>query len=140
MPPKRKTVEKARQLRRALSPPKVALWQWLRSRPNGLKFRRQHPAGPYIVDFYCPSARLAIEVEGNGHDMAEQVAHDARRDAWLQAQGLRILRIRAVDIFRDVDAVGRQILDCCALPLHQPSAGPPPHATRGEEENLTDLD
>jgi len=133
MPPKRKTVEKARQLRRALSPPEVALWQWLRSRPNGLKFRRQHPAGPYIVDFYCPSARLAIEVDGNGHDMAEQVAHDARRDAWLQAQGLRILRIRAVDIFRDFDAVGRQILDCCALPLHQPSAGPPPHAAHGEE-------
>lgn len=134
MPPKRETVEKARNLRRALSPPEVALWQWLRSRPDGLKFRRQHPAGPYILDFYCPSARLAIEVDGSGHDLAGQVAHDARRDGWLQAQGYRVLRVRAVDIFRDFDAVVRQILGCCgALPLHQPSAGPPPHAQHGEE-------
>jgi very-short-patch-repair endonuclease len=134
MPPKRETVEKARKLRRALSTPEVALWQWLRGRPDGLKFRRQHPAGPYILDFYCPSARLAIEVDGGGHDLAEQVAHDARRDAWLQAQGYRVLRVRAVDIFRDFDAVGRQILHCCcALPLHQPSAGPLPHAAHGED-------
>ncbi|SEI64089.1 Very-short-patch-repair endonuclease [Sphingobium sp. AP50] len=113
MPPKRETVEKARKLRRALSPPEVALWQWLRSRPDGFKFRRQHLAGPYILDFYCPSARLAIEVDGGGHDIAEQIARDARRDGWLQAQGLRVLRVRAVDIFRDFDAVGRQILHCC---------------------------
>jgi len=119
MPPKRSTVEKARNLRRALSPPEVALWQWLRRRPDDLKFRRQHPAGPYILDFYCPLARLAIEVDGSGHDIAEQVAHDAQRNGWLQAQGYRVLRVRAVDIFRDFDAVGRQILDrCCALPLH----------------------
>ncbi|WP_374549780.1 endonuclease domain-containing protein [Sphingobium yanoikuyae] len=134
MPPKRETVEKARNLRRALSPPEVALWQWLRGRPDGLKFRRQHPAGPYILDFYCPLARLAIEVDGSGHDIAEQVAHDAQRDAWLQAQGYRVLRVRAVDIFRDFDAVGRQILSCCrAVPLHRPSDGPPPHAQHGEE-------
>ncbi|CAM5455443.1 endonuclease domain-containing protein [Sphingobium scionense] len=132
MPPKRETVEKARNLRRALSLPEVALWQWLRGRPDGLKFRRQHPAGPYILDFYCPSARLAIEMDGSGHDLAGQVAHDARRDGWSQAQGYRVLRVRAVDIFRDFDAMGRQILDCCgALPLHQPSAVPLPMLRMG---------
>ena len=81
MPPKRKTVDKARQLRRALSPPEIALWQWLRTKPQGLKFRRQHPARPYVLDFYCASARMAIEVDGASHDIAEQITHDARRDA-----------------------------------------------------------
>jgi very-short-patch-repair endonuclease len=118
MPPKRKTVEKARKLRRALSPPEIALWQWLRTKPQGLKFRRQHPAGPYVLDFYYASARLAIEVDGGSHDIAEQVAHDARRDAWLSAQGLTVLRIKATDVLGDLDAVTRLILDHCACPLH----------------------
>ena len=65
-----KTVRKigrARQLRRSLSLPEAKLWTLLRTRPDGFKFRRQHPVGPYIVDFYCPEARLAIEVDGASH-------------------------------------------------------------------------
>ncbi|RJG54396.1 endonuclease domain-containing protein [Sphingobium terrigena] len=133
MPPNRKTVEKARKFRRALTPPEVILWQWMRGRPQGLKFRRQHPLGFYVLDFYYAAARIAIEVDGAVHDDPRQMAHDAQRDAWIAAQGVRIIRIRAADVLADLDAVARHILDRCAFPLHQPSAGPPPHAAHGEE-------
>ena len=58
------TVEKARALRPEMSPPEAALWQVLRTRPEGVKFRRQHPVGPFVVDFYCPSAKLVVEIDG----------------------------------------------------------------------------
>ncbi|MDO7844025.1 endonuclease domain-containing protein [Sphingomonas immobilis] len=133
MPP-RKTVEKARCLRRQLTPPEVKLWQWLRERPGGLKFRRQHPIGPYVLDFYHAATKLAIEVDGEAHDRGERPERDGARDAWLAEQGLRTLRIPATDVMREFDAVTRMILaECGTFPLHQPSAGPPPHAAHGEE-------
>ena len=58
------SVTQARKLRRKMSPPEVVLWQILRMRPNGLKFRRQRPTDPYIFDFYCRAAMLAIEIDG----------------------------------------------------------------------------
>ena len=58
------TVKRARRLRRDMSVPEVMLWVRLRLRPGGYKFRRQHPAGPYILDFFCNDARMAIEVDG----------------------------------------------------------------------------
>ena len=57
----------ARKLRRKMTLPEVILWHWLRQRPEGLKFRRQHPTGPYVLDFFCSDARLAIEVDGEAH-------------------------------------------------------------------------
>jgi very-short-patch-repair endonuclease len=135
MPP-RKTVEKARQLRRQLTAPEVKLWQWLRGRPGGLKFRRQHPIGPYVLDFYHAATKLAIEVDGEAHNRGDHPERDAMRDAWLSEQGLRTLRIPAIDVMREFEAVTRLIIDACgALPLHHPAApgGPPPHAAHGEE-------
>ena len=132
MPPRRKTVDNARGLRREMSPPEVALWQWLRQRPSGLKFRRQHPVGPYVLDVYCASARLAVEIDGSGHDHIERVTHDERRDIWLRAQGFRVLRIKAIDVLTDLDSVMRHILNNCrAFPLHHPADGPPPHLMMG---------
>ena len=134
MPPRRKTVDRARRLRRELSPPEIILWQWLRERPEGLKFRRQHPIGPYVLDFYCASVRLTVEIDGSFHDGAAQVAHDERRDAWLGTQRVRVLRMKAADVLRVLDSVTRHIIHHCrAFPLHQPSAGPPPPASRGED-------
>ncbi|UZW57274.1 endonuclease domain-containing protein [Sphingobium sp. JS3065] len=119
MPPKRKTVAQARGLRRELSPPEVALWQWMRERPDGVKFRRQHPVGPFVLDFYCASARLGVEVDGSGHDSADRVVRDERRDAWLNAQNIHVLRIKAVDVLREFEAVTVHILHHCrAFPLH----------------------
>jgi very-short-patch-repair endonuclease len=93
------TLKRARALRRDMSLPEVVLWDCLRGRRlDGLRFRRQHPIGPYILDFYCGAAKLAVEIDGGAHDWAERVRHDERRDAWLTEQGVRMLRFPAADV------------------------------------------
>jgi very-short-patch-repair endonuclease len=109
--------------------PEVLLWQHLRQRPEGLKFRRQHPAGPYVLDFYCETARLCIEVDGSVHGMRDVPAADAHRDRWLSAAGIRTLRIAAADVLSNLDGSLQLILfECRANPLHHPAEpdGPPP--------------
>lgn len=97
-----KTVTRAKELRRKMSLPEVVLWQALRRGGlAGLRFRRQHPVGPYILDFYCAAARLAVEVDGLAHDSADQVRRDERRRAWLAGRGVSVLRILASDILQD---------------------------------------
>lgn len=72
------------------------LWLKLRGRQlDGWKFRRQHPIGDYVVDFYCPAARLVIELNGSSHDHEVQFVYDERRQAWLESQGYRVLRLSA---------------------------------------------
>ena len=128
------TVKRARRLRRTMSPPEVILWQRLRMRPGGFKFRRQHPAGDFVLDFYCSDARLAIEVDGLSHDMGNRPAADAMRDSWLRLRNVGTLRISADAVIRSPDQVVEWIITNCeerAGPLHQPLAGPPPRS--GEE-------
>ena len=109
------TVGKARALRRTMTPPEVMLWTLLRGRPADLKFRRQHPAGPYVIDFYCPVAKLGIEIDGVVHEMGGNPARDGRRDLWLSARGYRILRIPAADLRGNAEGVLQHILEACAL-------------------------
>lgn len=92
-----------------MSLPEVLLWRELRKRPDGLKFRHQHPAGPYILDFYCAEANLTIEVDGEVHGRGDQPARDAIRDEWLRLRKVRALRINASDVLNDLDAVIRHI-------------------------------
>jgi len=100
------TVERARGLRKTMSPPEATLWIHLRNQGlRGLKFRRQHPVGPYILDFYCDAARLAVEVDGATHLDEAQAAHDARRDQWLAEQGMRTLRVSAEWVRRDLNGL-----------------------------------
>jgi very-short-patch-repair endonuclease len=99
MPPPVHTLRRASHLRRNLTPPEARLWSCLKAKSvAGYRFRRQHPIGPYILDFYCPAARLAVEVDGALHDFPDQQAHDERRTQWLKHQGIRVLRIRATDV------------------------------------------
>ncbi len=107
------TVAMARSLRRTMSKPEACLWQVLRTRPAGLKFRRQHPLGPYVLDFYCPIARLGIEVDGRVHEMGDNIPRDRARDQWLEQQGVRVLRVAAADVLNDLDAVVRSIVATC---------------------------
>jgi len=93
--------------------PEGLLWQALRQRPSGLKFRRQHPIGRCIVDFYCPSAKLVIEVDGESHLLGDHPERDSRRDAWMKIQGLRVLRLAAVDVMKDLQGVVTAILTAC---------------------------
>ena len=97
------TVKIARGLRREMSPPEVLLWQRLRLRPGGVKFRRQHPVGAYVADFYAVEARVIVEVDGLAHD--HRVERDAVRDAWLRGQGFVVVRVAAAEVLKDVDAV-----------------------------------
>jgi very-short-patch-repair endonuclease len=134
---RKQSTKNARRLRREMTLPEVILWQALRNRAGGLKFRRQHPSGPYVLDFFCSDARLAIEVDGEVHARGDRPARDARRDAWLLAAGIETLRIPASELLKDADAVIRWILAEAAarLPLHHPAApgGPPPRDKLGEE-------
>jgi very-short-patch-repair endonuclease len=76
--------------------PERRLWWELRhSRLDGLKFRRQHPLGPYVLDFYCHAARLAVEVDGGSHNIAGRRERDLARDAWLGDRGIHTLRLPA---------------------------------------------
>ncbi len=94
-----RTFRRARALRRGMSLPEVVLWQALRhGRLAGLRFRRQHPIGPYILDFYCARLRLAVEVDGLAHDAATQMQHDERRRGWLAERRVTVMRLAANDI------------------------------------------
>src|SRR5690606_24230399 len=74
-------LRRARELRSEMTQPEWTLWQMLRRSQTGLRFRREHPVGPYVLDFYCASARLCVEVDGPVHEEPEQVARDAIRDS-----------------------------------------------------------
>ena len=129
------TTRNARSLRRKMTLPEVILWRWLRQRPNGLKFRRQHPSGPFVLDFFCSDARLAIEIDGEAHSRGSRPKRDAARDAWLQDLGIDTLRVPAADVLSDLDAVVRLITSetKSRLPLHHPAGGPPPRDELGED-------
>ena len=132
MYPPQQTVERARELRRKLTLPEVVLWNAIRGRRLGsARFRRQHPRGPYILDFFCEDARLAVEVDGSGHEHPDQHAHDVRRTAWLNARGIEVHRISARDVLENLEGVltdlKRRVRSEPPPPLRRP---PPP---MGEE-------
>ncbi len=92
----------SRRMRTSMTGTELRVWIRLRGRKlDGWKFRRQQPIGPYYVDFYCPAARLVIEIDGPTHDDARW-AYDLRRQAWLEAEGYKVIRIPVSDI--DLDA------------------------------------
>ena len=134
---RKRTIRNARRLRREMSLPEVILWNALWKRPDDLKFRRQHPTGPYSLDFFCSDARLAIEVDGEAHSRGDRPAKDRARDDWLLDAGIETLRIPAVELLKDADAVLRGIIATAIsrLPLHHPASpgGPPPRDELGED-------
>ena len=113
-PPKRAALQTdstptphARALREHQTPPEAVLWSHLRARRlGGLKFRRQHPLGPFVADFYCREAGLIVELDSSYHTRER----DAARDAWCTQRGVETLRVTAGDLARSPDAVLRTIL------------------------------
>lgn len=87
------TFETARLLRKHMTETEHLVWNELSNKKLGVKFRRQHPAGPYILDFYCHKHRLAIEIDGGYHLSNEQRIKDRRRDEDLQSFGVKVIRI-----------------------------------------------
>ena len=125
------TVYAARKLRRTMTLPEAMLWQRLRGSGLGVKVRRQHPIGPYVVDFYVREWRLVVEVDGEVHSFGNQPEHDAIRDQFIALNGHRMLRIAAGDVMKNINDVLEGILAQAENPLHHPADGPPPRA--GEE-------
>ncbi len=114
-----KTVATARRLRRTMTLPEVILWTHLRHQQlDGLRFRRQHPNGPYVLDFFCAEAGLCVEVDGAAHGNPEIGHRDERRDTWHAEQGIRVLRLSAADILRDdqIDAALSAITTAASAP------------------------
>jgi len=99
----------AKRLRKEMTPPEIAFWLALRPNEAGLRFRRQHAAGGYVLDFYCAPARLAIEVDGEAHNRGDRPERDATRDAWLAAQDIRVIHYPAREMLANLDDVVRQI-------------------------------
>jgi very-short-patch-repair endonuclease len=112
---------RARTLRRDATPAERRLWQALRKHQRGgRKFRRQVPLGPFIADFYCPAARLVVEVDGVSHIDSPT---DARRDAWMRKQGIRVFRIANFEVLSNLEGVLLAIDEAAGL---TPPPQPPP--------------
>ena len=102
-----------RQLRRNLSPAEARLWSHLQDKQlHGRKFRRQHSIGLYILDFYCPAQRLAVELDGAAHDHENARHYDARRTAFLASLGITVLRFENRDVFENAEGVLLEISRC----------------------------
>ncbi|MGE5562194.1 MAG: endonuclease domain-containing protein [Bacillota bacterium] len=118
------TKNRARQLRSSMSLPERILWRQLRLKRTGLRFRKQHPAGPYVLDFYCHEAKLCVEIDGQSHDFIAE--HDERRDRWLALQGVRTVRVSARDVLRNLDGVVQYIVAEARAPSVARRATSPP--------------
>ena len=135
---------RARELRKSMGVSEKVLWNWLRRDRLGARFLRQVPIGPYILDFYCPAAKLCVEVDGEQH--AAQREYDAKRDEYLMSQGIETVRVPSLDLFRDepgldpvrdvARAVERRLADGERSKREHSTPQPPPHPQADEEGEL----
>ena len=99
-----------RDLRSHLTPVEAKLWNYLKNNRLGVKFRRQHSIGYYIVDFYCPLKKLAIELDGSPHDTQQGYAKDLVRTEFLQTHGISIIRFQNKDVVSNLEGVLAEII------------------------------
>jgi very-short-patch-repair endonuclease len=83
----------------------MRVWQKLRNRQLGVDFRRQHPAGDYVLDFYAPALRLAVELDGGQHAHGATIANDQSRMRWLEERGVTMLRFWNSDVLQNLSGV-----------------------------------
>jgi len=111
----KQTRDRAVSLRKTTTNPEKIFWSILRGRQLcGLKFRRQHPIEPYIVDFYCADAHLIVELDGESHN--EREAFDKQRTEFLSKLGLRMIRVTNDDVLTNLDGVAEAIYRVARLP------------------------
>ena len=125
--PTRQQVRRARQLRQEMPGVEARLWSYLRRRQlGGHKFRRQAPIGPFVADFVCLAARLVVEIDGPAHDARWE--RDERRDRWFHAEGYRVLRFSADDVFwqceQVLEAIHSSLTDAPPPPLRVGTSPP----------------
>jgi very-short-patch-repair endonuclease len=103
-----------------MSPPEALLWSLPRQRhPDMPTFRRQHPIGPYVADFFCSAARLVVEVDGAHHGEDEQSAHDQARGFYMARQGYRVIRIPAGELMRDPEGTASGVVETAQVLIGQ---------------------
>ncbi len=94
-----------KQLRARASKPEEILWQKLKRSQFGARFRRQYSIQSYVIDFFCPEKRIAIEIDGSRHLETEAQKYDIYRDRYLAALEIKTIRIKATEIFSDLEKV-----------------------------------
>lgn len=130
-----KLVQSARDLRKNSTEAEKLLWSRLRDRRlNGLKFKRQHPFPPYIVDFYCDEFALAIELDGGQHNDPATKKSDDERTARLQAHGLRVLCFWNNDVLTNIDGILQAIAENIPSPKSSPKGRGLPHLNEGAHD------
>ena len=100
-------------LRRNMPKGEILVWQRLKNSKTGYKFRRQQGIDSYVVDFYCPKLKLAIEIDGKTHDFLDQIFYDKERQEYLESLGIKIKRFYSEDVFEDLDYVIDSIKNIC---------------------------
>jgi very-short-patch-repair endonuclease len=109
-----KTLQRAKELRRDLTPAEQLLWSVIRAdRLAGLRFRRQHPIGPYIADFYCHEVKLIVELDGESHEY--RINHDLERTRYLKALELRVFRVPNEEVLTNLEGVALRILRAAGI-------------------------
>ena len=112
--------QRRRELRCNQSDAERALWAKVRSKQFfGMKFFRQYSIGPYILDFYCPTAKLAVELDGGQHNQGDKIEHDVVRSDYLKAQGIDVVRFWNNEVLLDIESVLSK-LELRVTPLHPP--------------------
>ncbi len=119
-------LEAARNLRKDMTDAEQTLWHYLRGKQiGGFRFRKQHPIERYVLDFYCPRVKLAIELDGGQHNTESGRNYDEARTHWLNSQGIRVLRFWNNDVFGNLEGVLTKIWEQLHE-SHSPHPDPPP--------------
>jgi very-short-patch-repair endonuclease len=134
-----KTSEKAKRqrLRNDMPPAEKLIWARLRGRQiEGCKFRRQYSVGAFVIDFYVPELKLAIEIDGSSHDGEEAQAYDAQRQSYIESKGIRFLRFTNRQVYQELDAVVGAIGLVVEKIRREPLPSPPLAKGRGQDAEL----
>ena len=94
-----------KELRNNLTPAEAKLWFYLKSSQLGEKFRRQHSVGSYILDFYCPRKKLAVELDGSPHDTEQGYQNDQKRTEYINKQGIKVIRFENKEVINNTEGV-----------------------------------
>ena len=119
-----KMLQASRRLRSEMTDAERKLWDGLRGEGiRGMRFRRQHAIGRFVLDFYCPAHKLAVEVDGAVHDTPDQAEYDAARTEALEHLGIRVIRIRNEDVTHDIMGVLTRIAAAAGVDFDDPRDG-----------------
>jgi very-short-patch-repair endonuclease len=101
--------DKRRILRKRMTDAEKLVWSELKKRANRTKYRRQYSIGPYIIDFYCPNKKLAIEIDGYSHNNPDSIEYDEYRDKYIGSLGIKTIRFTNTEVYKQLDEVIRRI-------------------------------